>query len=179
MQWQLISSAPKIPAPSHSSDSTTLVVQVSQWFRSASPDICRHAPPLYFWAQTVYVCLMQIRNEYQRTVIRIQPYCSHFENWTLFSITSLCVLLNVCLYAGICQSYVSRYMKGDIYDMSERSRHAILKWYLIYRKNPAAIGMFPLTHTYTLSCASKHQVLGDGAESMVCPLSSVTLVHLA
>jgi len=25
--------------------------------------------------------------------------------------------------------------------MSERSRHAILKWYLIYRKNPAAIGM--------------------------------------
>jgi len=32
-------------------------------------------------------------------------------------------------------------MKGDIYDMSERSRHAILKWYLIYRKNPAAIGM--------------------------------------
>ena len=31
-------------------------------------------------------------------------------------------------------------MKGDIYDMSERSRHAILKWYLIYRKNPAAIG---------------------------------------
>jgi len=46
----------------------------------------------------------------------------------------------VCLSVGICQSYVSRYMKGDIYDMSERSRHAILKWYLIYRKNPAAIG---------------------------------------
>lgn len=31
-------------------------------------------------------------------------------------------------------------MKGDIFDMSERSRRAILKWYLIYRKNPAAIG---------------------------------------
>ena len=52
------------------------------------------------------------------------------------------VSLRVCvgMSVGICQSYVSRYMKGDIYDMSERSRHAILKWYLIYRKNPAAIG---------------------------------------
>ena len=48
---------------------------------------------------------------------------------------------------GICQSYVSRYMKGDIYDMSERSRHAILKWYLIYRKNPAAIGMLSCQDT--------------------------------
>jgi len=46
----------------------------------------------------------------------------------------------IIISEGICQSYVSRYMKGDIYDMSERSRHAILKWYLIYRKNPAAIG---------------------------------------
>jgi len=36
-------------------------------------------------------------------------------------------------------------MKGDIYDMSERSRHAILKWYLIYRKNPAAIGGYRVT----------------------------------
>ena len=51
--------------------------------------------------------------------------------------------------AGICQSYVSRYMKGDIYDMSERSRHAILKWYLIYRKNPAAIGLYT-AHCMTL-----------------------------
>ena len=53
---------------------------------------------------------------------------------------SVCV--STCLSVGICQSYVSRYMKGDIYDMSERSRHAILKWYLIYRKNPAAIGTY-------------------------------------
>jgi len=51
-----------------------------------------------------------------------------------------------CVWSvGICQSYVSRYMKGDIYDMSERSRHAILKWYLIYRKNPAAIGGYHVT----------------------------------
>lgn len=32
-------------------------------------------------------------------------------------------------------------MKGDIYDMSERSRRAIQKWYLVYRKNPGAIAV--------------------------------------
>jgi hypothetical protein len=43
---------------------------------------------------------------------------------------------------GISQSYVSRYLKGDYYDMSERSRRAIQKWYILYRKYPGAIGGF-------------------------------------
>lgn len=47
----------------------------------------------------------------------------------------------IATLAGICQSYVSRYMKGDIYDMSERSRRAIQKWYLVYRKNPGTIAV--------------------------------------
>lgn len=41
---------------------------------------------------------------------------------------------------GISQSYVSRYFKGDFHDMSERSRRAIQKWYIMFGKNPAAIG---------------------------------------
>ena len=35
---------------------------------------------------------------------------------------------------------MSRYLKGDYYDMSERSRRAIQKWFIVYRKNAAAIG---------------------------------------
>ena len=47
----------------------------------------------------------------------------------------------VAVLAGMSQSYVSRYLKGDFLDMSEKSRRTMLKWYLTFRKNPAAIGM--------------------------------------
>ena len=49
-----------------------------------------------------------------------------------------CIILTRVL--GISQSYVSRYFKGDFQDMSERSRRAIQKWYVMFSKNPAAIG---------------------------------------
>jgi len=50
------------------------------------------------------------------------------------------VQLAVVIDSGVSQSYVSRFLKGDVYEMSERSRRAIQKWYIMYRKNPAAIG---------------------------------------
>lgn len=53
---------------------------------------------------------------------------------------------------GISQSYVSRYLKGDYYDMSERSRRAIQKWYILYRKYPGAIGeQFVLFHGFEVN----------------------------
>lgn len=70
----------------------------------------------------------------------------------------------ICIIEGICQSYVSRYMKGDLFDMSERSRRAIQKWYLIYRKNPAAIGQCTLysardCNTVANICCIRHFIL--------------------
>lgn len=46
----------------------------------------------------------------------------------------------IATLAGISQSYVSRYLKGDYYDVSERSRLAVHKWYIAYRNDPGAIG---------------------------------------
>ena len=43
-------------------------------------------------------------------------------------------------FLGVSQSYVSRYLKGECYEMSARSRRAIQKWYLQYKNNPAGIG---------------------------------------
>lgn|SRR6218665_1650131 len=53
---------------------------------------------------------------------------------------SMYIVIVIVSFVGICQSYVSRFLKGDLYEMSERSRHAICKWYLKYRSNPALIG---------------------------------------
>ena len=43
-------------------------------------------------------------------------------------------------FPGISQSYVSRYLKGDFHDMSERSRRNIIRWYITFKNNPGAIG---------------------------------------
>ena len=41
---------------------------------------------------------------------------------------------------GICQSYISRFLRGEYFDMSGRSRLAIIKWYLAYRSRPHTRG---------------------------------------
>lgn len=81
----------------------------------------------------------------------------------------------IATLAGICQSYVSRYMKGDIYDMSERSRHAIQKWYLVYRKNPAAIAVASNAAMLLLSATPGGQ---QAAKKFVTP-NSLDLAELA
>lgn len=45
----------------------------------------------------------------------------------------------VAILAGVSQSYVSRYLKGDFADMSERSRRAIQRWYIKYKNDPGSI----------------------------------------
>ena len=51
-------------------------------------------------------------------------------------------LMKLLLISGLSQSYVSRYMRGEFEDFSDRSRKAIYKFYLAFRKYPAAIGKF-------------------------------------
>lgn len=77
----------------------------------------------------------------------------------------------IATLAGICQSYVSRYMKGDIYDMSERSRRSIQKWFLVYRRNPASIAyavnaaqhLINLSSSKRLSCLDQLDFTADSA----------------
>ena len=69
-----------------------------------------------------------------------QPDPSCCEEIKAFVIKHNIKQQQIATLSGISQSYVSRYLKGDYYDMSERSRRAIQKWFILYRKNPAAIG---------------------------------------
>ena len=45
--------------------------------------------------------------------------------------------MNYCTssFSGISQAYVSRYLRGDFFDMSEKAKGSIFKWYLVCKKN--------------------------------------------
>ena len=38
--------------------------------------------------------------------------------------------------AGVNQAYVSKFLRGEFYDMSENGKNLIYKWYLRFLKNP-------------------------------------------
>ena len=46
----------------------------------------------------------------------------------------------VIVAIGMCQSYISRFLRGEYFDMSGRSRQAIIKWYIAYKYRPHTIG---------------------------------------
>ncbi|XP_064626569.1 homeobox-containing protein 1-like [Lineus longissimus] len=47
----------------------------------------------------------------------------------------------VATFCGLSQSYVSRYLRGEYQDISDRSKRAIYRWFLIVKKNPSALAM--------------------------------------
>ena len=43
----------------------------------------------------------------------------------------------VAVLVGTSQSYISKYLKADYLEMSERSRRNIYRWYVTYRNDPS------------------------------------------
>lgn len=52
-------------------------------------------------------------------------------------------------FTGVCQSYVSRFLRGEVFDMSGRSRQSIIKWYLAYKAIPNSIGTYACQIVHT------------------------------
>ena len=51
---------------------------------------------------------------------------------------------NVADMAKISQAYVSRFFRGELHEMTDRSKMSIYAWYIMCKKNPARLRKFKM-----------------------------------
>ena len=76
--------------------------------------------------------------------------------------------VHVCI-AGMCQSYISRFLRGEYFDMSGRSRLAIIRWYLAYKSRPNCIGTCP---THVMMTSSSQYFASRDTSTLSCSVHS-------
>ena len=57
---------------------------------------------------------------------------------------------NEFFYLAVNQAYVSKFLRGDLFDLSENGRMAICRWYIRYKKIVQSMGNYTRFFSYRI-----------------------------